>query len=590
MFVVTNFDFDLFISTDQSLHDKLAETATKIARRNFEWRYITFVIFNSTVMYGAEKLLQSYEKSQIIGKGLFYPSFAEETRQYVLFGTDIMNIKKMLEWMRQHQFDNTGKHIIVCDSDKNQNCDEKEIVTILWNLKITNVVFLKNGNSKDEVVGYTYFPLEKDCYSMIPTKLENIEACFDNDTYCDHMFPMKLKNLNRCPITVSIYVQIPYMSVVNGKSTGADGDLLRIISEGLNATLQLMTPRRGQGWGKLEEDGSWSGSLADVNDDVANFSMTSAAITLSRFSQFQMSIDYYTTKLVWITHSAFLQPSSLKLLYPIQTSTQIALVLSFLLVILCAILFKFKFWINIMRTLKLGPIRANIVFYSWLIFMGLPMARLPTHQALLSIVTLWIWYCFMIRTIYQVCLVSVLQSNYYYPELNTIEEAHEANYPFGGGGALREFYIDQPLVYDNWIIVNTTDIIPTLFELAKGKKFVLAMNMECAMTLIRLRNLNAHILPQRLITSPTVIFFKKFSPLVPSVDQVLRRLIEFGFADKTYKDHVFTKFAPQPTDTNDPINVEHYKGCYLILIFGWTVSALFFFCELGYSVIYKYYR
>ncbi|XP_053603844.1 uncharacterized protein LOC128671419 [Plodia interpunctella] len=532
------------------------------------------------MLHGVENLLRLYDKSYIIGRGSFYPPFAEKTRQYILFGCNVTDIVMILDWMRHHQFDNTGKHIVVCESQDEQQCDETDAVQILWDHKITDVVFLKN-DYKDEVLGYSYFPLVDGCNSVKPIKLNNLDSIYAE------IFPMKLRNLQKCPLTVSIYQQVPYMTVVDGITIGADGDLLRIIIDALNATLRIMNPHKGSGWGYLDEDGQWMGSLGDVYNDLANFSMTSGALTLSRFSYFQLSIDYYSAKLIWITHPAPLQPSSLKLLYPIQAWTQTAMIMSFLFVGVVAMFVRSRFWAKICRKTRLKPPRVSIVFYSWLICMGLPLIRLPTHQGILTIVILWIWYCFMIRTIYQVCLIPVLRSNYYYADLDTIQDAFYANYPFGGGISLRDYYIDDPLLFDNWQVIETANIIPSLFDVANGKKFVLAMSGENAITLIRTKNLQVHILKEKLISTPTVIFFKKFSPLVLPINNVLRPLIESGLVDKLYKDYM-KKLQPQEMGTTGPINSEHYKGCYLILMAGWVTSFACFIFEILYAKYYEF--
>ncbi|XP_026755689.2 uncharacterized protein LOC113515628 [Galleria mellonella] len=580
MFVATESNLNGILPSEQYTWTKLAKSAAKIAFHNFDWRYVTLVIFNSSMFYGVQTFISSYERSQIIVNDFVYLRHTRKTQQYVLFSADITEIMNTLDWMKSQKFDNTGKYLIICESEIDARCDEEEAANVFWSHKIINVVFLKHKSRSKEINGYVY-NFNEDCHTIKPYKLNTLNTCLNiNETKCSQMFPVKLTNLHRCPIIVSTFVRPPYMNIVDGKPKGADGDLLLLIADRINATLVMMTPRRGNGWGSLRKDGNWTGSLADVYDNFANFSMTSAAVTLARFTHFQMSIDYHSTKIVWITHRASLKSSSLKLIYPFQLSTQVAVLISFTFVIFCAVFMRSQFWRRFNQSMNLYKPRYGVIFYSWVICMGLPATKLPVNRSAMSIVILWMWYCIMLRTVYQAFLMQVLQKNYYFKEFETIEEAYAAHYRFGGGLALKDYYIDYPLVYDRWNEVNISDIIPVLYKLSDGLQFVIAMNMETAITIIRNHNIKARILSQKVVISPAVIFFKKFSPLVKPVNRVLRRLIESGFSDKSYKDHVNLKISRNIKNAHQPITTDHYTGCYVILLFGWILSIILFIVEL----------
>ncbi|KOB72673.1 Ionotropic receptor [Operophtera brumata] len=558
---------------------ELSLSATQIALLNFEWHYETLVLFNSTLWCGVEMFLKSYKKNTIVGKGTFFPKFAENTKQYVLFVLNVADMVQVLKWMQKHEFDNTGKCIIVCQSQDIDECDEKKAVKVLWEHKITNVVYLKSVEG--EVVGYTYFPLnDTDCKTDVPVKLTNLDSCF-NETHrkiCCDIFSIKLKNFNNCPLIASSFIQQPYMNIKNGVPSGANGDLLGILAEGLNASLRVITPRIGDGWGRLEKDGTWSGSLADVYYDYANLSITSAALTLARFSHFHMSIDYNSASVVWVTNPPKKMPSSLNLTHSFQLRALIALSICFLIVVICSLMLRSRLWYFYSRVIEGTRPRISVVFYSWMICMGLPSTRLPTKPAYMYMVLLWMWLCIFIRTFYQVSLITVLQANYYFREFETIDDVLDAGYPLGGGAALKDYFIDYPIVYNKWIHLNTVDIIPMMRSVSKGYEFVLAMNMETAQAIISEEKINVHILPQKVVTSPTVIFFKKFSPLAASVNRILVNLVESGFS---YKLHEFyTAKVNETENTLEPINIDHYTGCYVVLILGWLISFIFFVGEI----------
>lgn len=546
------------------------------------------VYFNSTLYFGVEIFQRSYKKSIVIGRNTFYAKIAKQTRQYVLFGSSLTNIVHALQWMRDHEFDNTGKYIIICQSLVTQECDEVLAIKVLWEHKIINVIFLKS--LANEVVGYSYFPLNNSlCINDEPVRLASLTSCLNAIDYqesCD-LFPMKLKNFNKCTLTISTFIHPPYMEIKNGIPSGTDGDLLLLIAEKLNASLTMMTPKIGDGWGWMNKNGSWAGSLSDILNDLANFSMTSAALTLSRFSNFQLSRGYNSEYVVWITHSAEKIPSSLKFTYPFQANARIVLGISFAVVVLCSSVFQSKFYLKLIHKLKLERPQSSVIFYSWMVCMGMgvPKRILPKKTVLLNIVLLWIWYCFLVRTFYQVSLISVMKTNYYFEEFDSIDDAIDEKYLFGGGAALRDYYIDYPAVYDNWKDVDTSEIIPTLRKISDGKEFVLAMSMMTARTVIWKEKIKVHMLPRKVVTSPTVVFFKKYSPLADVVNVLLDRLHESGFSEKFFKDYAPVR-SKEDEKSLESIRLEHYTGCYAVLITGWVVSFLLLVGEFFFPKIF----
>ncbi|XP_063619841.1 uncharacterized protein LOC134792495 [Cydia splendana] len=199
-------------------------------------------------------------------------------------------------------------------------------------------------------------------------------------------------------------MQVPFMSLESGLSgtpEGADGDLLLLIADALNATLKVMTPYWGSGFGQLNNHGYWSGSLADVYYDLANFSMTSSCITLTRSRDFHMSTNYYSINIVWVTHPAIPLPAWQRLMRPFQIIARISLVVTFLFVILVAVFLKSKYWTKIStRIITAARPHKSFLFKAWATFMGMPMTTLPSKPACMTIFLLWVYYCFMIRTFY----------------------------------------------------------------------------------------------------------------------------------------------------------------------------------------------
>lgn len=575
-------DYYLSSSTNDNLN--LGDEAVKVALQNFNLQYTTFLYFNTTFFYGVELFLRVFGHKVVVNRGHFRPTLTRKLSQFVIFGSDTSEVEQFFNVIKEYEMDNTGKFIIICQSTDVLDCDERTLTRMLWDYKVVNVVIIKTETSK--AVCYTYYPIADDvCNNTSPVKLEKGRYV---RTSFGAVFEMKFKNLHLCPLIGSTFIQTPYMNLVFGKPVGADGDLLRMIAEGLNTSLEMMTPHRGDGWGWREPNGTWMGSLADVDEEIANFSMTSGAVTLTRFSDFQMSLNYYTSNVVWVSHVAPVQNEALKLMHPFRAYSRIALIVSFLIVVICAFFVKSWFWTYMCRTSNADTPSKSVVFYAWMVCMGQSLIKMPTKSSFLQMTMLWVWYCFLIRTAYQVYLISSLKGKFYEKDFETIEDVINAEYLFGGGPALKDYYSEYPSVYDNWVNIDTADIIPTVLNISQGMKFVIAMNSDTAKMVIRKHAASLHILPQKVVTSPTVIFFKKFSPLVESFNVMLSRLISSGFPSKLHQIYTSVKKIDHGGEEGETLQIVHFTACYLILISGWVVSFIFFIVEFYFGRYYQH--
>lgn len=580
-------DLDLsLLSSNLSVEEHLMESAAKIAFNNFQWRFITLLFFNTTLLYGAEHFLKIYNKSVIVGHGECDTPFAQHTKQRVLVGTDNNNIELILSWMQKREFDNTGKHIIICLSDYKEDCDESEAMRIFWHFKVINVVFMRRAFNERDIIGYTYQPLgDSRCDAGLPVRLNNLDNCdvITNEANCK-MYPEKIRKLHGCTLTVTTFEQPPYMYLkTKPKVTGSEGDLLWLLQEGLNATFKIMTPQRSDGWGIRMPDGSWVGALGDVYDDAANFSLTSSMITYSRFQHFDMSIYYNFVHIGWVTCQAQLEPSLLKLLHPFGKFTGIAITTTYIFVIAAALFTKTKLWAKFSSQTNMDRPRNSVIFYSWMICMGSPTPKLPKKRILLVMVYIWVWYTFLIRTVYQAALINSLKRTVYLSNYDTLEAAIDDGFQFGGPMSVREYYADHPTIFNQWTDLDISEMDSTMVKLSEGFKFVQALNLEFVDTFHqRIKKRKIHVLPQKIVVSPTVMYFKKFSPLVKTFNRVLRWLVETGFTIKLYDD--YANFAiSKDTETNKPLTLEHFKGCYVILFTGWIVSFVILLCESVFS-------
>ncbi|XP_047022403.1 uncharacterized protein LOC124631827 [Helicoverpa zea] len=581
-----NHTLEHFVTEDPA--SELGILAAKVAYYNFEWRFLTIVMYNTVQAIGLNTFLMHYEKSVIVKLGRFLPARRSAVPQMIIFGEDASEISSTIRWTVRAKYDSNGKFIIIC-AHLEQECDELKIFQTLQSLYMFNAVVLKTSNKTKESLAYSYdFLSEGKCKNSIPYKVNLTTDCF-NDNCFKNLYPERLSNFRKCPLIMSTVEQPPFMYLHNltSKPTGIDGDIMELVADMLNATLHLKPPYDGADSGHFANN-NWTGSLGDIYNNHSHASVCSAPITSGKYGNFQISFTYYSMDIVWATRLPAQQAPWQKLLHPLNIYIRIILLLMFICIIFMNTFCKtnaFKVISKIRDFFKIAPPKYSLLFYSWVVFLGVPILRTPERRSFVVTVYTWIWFCFIMRSAYQAALMNSLKNPAYLDNLKTFQEVLKENYPFGGLDSLKEYYIDDRAIYDKWKVVELKNLDKTLDDILEGSTdFVLASNKEFIKHHIMKYNgtKQLQIIPQKIVNSPTVVYFKKFSPLVPPMNFALRIAFEAGFIQRTYVrylDHDKKLLQRLRSKQAEPLSMEHFAGCFVLLVLGWFVSLTYFAVE-----------
>lgn len=571
---------------DSEVIVNLGTLAAKIAYYNFRWRFVTLLIFNTMAHIGVESFLTTYDKSAYLKFGKWLPKHRIHVPQFVVFGQDSSELSEMVQWLVQSKYDNTARFIVVCVNPI--KCDEQEIFQTLTRFYVVNVIFAKATENSTEPSLFSYYPiLPGKCRNTKPYRIK-LSNCTEDVCY-KNMYPEKFMNLHKCPFVVSTLEQPPFMYLRNGVNgtlevSGADGDLLNAISDILNATLYVRTPDDGE-WGSFENN-NWTGSFGDIFNKRAHVSLCAAPLTPQLHGNFVISQPYATLDMVWAARLPTQKPEFEKLINPLKIMTRIALLLVFAIIIMTNGFLKTKLWHNFRRVLNIGPTNASLFFYSWLVFFGMPLMRLPSNGALRFIVASWIWFCFVIRTAYQAALVGSMKSKLYEDYLDNFEDVIRHKYPYGGIGTLRDYYSEDEMVIANWVYVKFNKAYGVLDSLLNGSSdFVIALNKEYIIEHLMKFNgtLHVQIIPEKIVNSPAVLYYKKFNPLRAPIDRILSILIAGGIIDGIYSDHLDRGnyfFHHEEATYAEPLTMHQISSSLAILFIGWSFSIIYFFVEV----------
>ncbi|XP_063533131.1 uncharacterized protein LOC134743558 [Cydia strobilella] len=564
----------------------MSKIAAKIAFYNFEWRYVALVMFNNINLVGIASFLSHYKQSVVVKMGKIIPYHRAVIPQFVLLGQTSSELAGMLQWLAQNQYDTNGKFVILCYSTEDNTCNEKEIFEMLSSVLIVNVLFIKGslGDEEPTVLSY-FFILPEKCMNSEPVKL-NISLNCPNDTCFKSAFPEKFSNMYQCPFIVSTFEQHPFMYLSNDSAPqGKDGDLLTLVVDILNASLVIITPKEGSDGGKLVNN-NWTGSLGDVFNGLAHASMCSSPLSPTKYANFQISFTYSSIDLVWVTGLPALKPAWEKLLYPFEMTLRVIIFFLFIGIILTNTFTKTRAWRKAICALRISPPKSNLLFYSWIIFMGLPIVRMPSKPSLLIVTGLWIWASFIIRTVYQAELVNIMKQPIYEEPFETYQDVLATKKPFGGLSIYKEYYSDDKYVYENYIEKSLSEARQTTDRISNGSfDFMIAMKKESIyFRLMEFKGTRqVQIIPNKIANSPTVMFFKKFSFLATPVSRILSVTLEGGFSQKMYS-RIFARansfLRHSKNQGPAPLRLEHFMGSFIILLAGWILSAIFFAVEV----------
>ncbi|XP_068631449.1 uncharacterized protein [Battus philenor] len=567
---------------------KLGEIAAKIGYYNFEWRFVTLVIFNIQTPYVVNAFLNKYNQSVILKQSKYLSSRRVQfhTSQFILFGQQASEISDTLKLLMESMSDRSGKFIIICVSTEDELCDEKQVFLTLSRLYIPNIVFLK-GDAENSVRIYSYwFMRPEQCPGHEPYEIEFERSCKDGLCY-KSIFREQLANFQRCPLTVSTFEQPPFMLLNNstGSPSGIDGEMLTLLTDILNASLVIVTPTEGAEWGAYENF-NWTGSLGDVYNNRSAASMCSIPLTSDIYGNFQISFTYNTMDIVWSAKLPLLKPAWEKLLRPLKFYPRLILIFMFMVIIFMNSFTKTRRWNNIRKVFNASPPTINLFFYSWTIFLGMPVLRMPSKRNFIALVYLWIWFSFIIRSCYLAALKDSLKHSAYENKLTSINDVLSKKFPIGGPESLKAFYSEDSQIFDDWMPINFSNTFDILDEITKGESnFVLAFNKEVILEYLKQFNgtRKLQIIPQKIVNSPSVIYFAKHSPLAKPISRVLKICVEAGFLEQVYNrrtDYLRSQSFDKVSHQYEPMNLKYFAGTIGLLILGWFLSIIFFIVEV----------
>ena len=301
---------------------------------------------------------------------------------------------------------------------------EEKKFHVFWKFYALNVnlIFI----DIDKVIKMTTFtPFTENKCDNVESKVINFYDADQSIWKSQEIFPLKLKNFHRCPIKLSTFHYPPGTIVDDLFVSGHDIDLLREISKILNFTLQIHVLNELMPWGFLTENGTSGGVMKKVINKEVDIGIGTYFLTKTR-AKFMEYSEYSDSKIVLVIPPGKPLNAFEKLFHPLKFTTWIALIFTILIgVFVIFIVGKTK---KSVKMFVFGEKTGNPYMNMLSIILNGQQPVQPRKNFSRFLLTIFVIFCIIIRTIYQASLFQFLQSDQKHGEIKTVDELIERGF------------------------------------------------------------------------------------------------------------------------------------------------------------------
>lgn len=343
-------------------------------------------------------------------------------------------------------FDNyhsSGRHTIILNSSStSKQISLKTLFKNLWSSNITNVVVLSNIDNNRSIEIYTYFPFhEENC--------DRIESTILTKFYLDNppdkniiLFPNRLTNFHNCSVKVGTFDVKPYIieEPENNKIkfSGIEARLVQIVSQKLNFNIVYQSPTNNVQWGFIRQENS-TGLMKMIQTKEVDLGVACIALSPPRSQYLQSGVPHCISKILFAIPDGRLYTPLEKIVRPLETDTWFALGFS-LISFICSTILIHR---SSQHHLKMKPV---LIINILNMLFGGSNPNPPRQNYARILLFWWIYFSFLIRTIYQGLLFKYLQHDQRWPRLETISDAEKEGLTFYMVDVAERYFTHSPEV------------------------------------------------------------------------------------------------------------------------------------------------
>lgn len=561
--------------------DRIIDCAIDIANNNFNYVQITVVLSKDVEGKFVDHFLKSYKGTVILET----KKEGQSPTQVVVLGDSYKSFLKILSKLKPDLKGRTllsgGAKFLILLLGNDRKIER--ITKILWSYHATDALIITN-DYKNRTAINTYFPYKDylNCQNTEPTVLSYWKGNDKQRSQTRNMYLDKVKNMHGCPLYISTNKLYHPATEQKIPLEIIKKEMIRLLRDIMNFTPIIST----RDYVSIDSDRAknWSDSLNDVIAGLANISTCSIPLGIDRIGLLGYTMPYFRVRLAWLAPPIGTGPVWWRLLSPLN---------GYLWLILLVILF---FVTSLPFALKLKTVKKfthrhfrnihllqGVVFRIWGVMLGQPIRVAPRRFRDFYIISIWVWFTFVVRSAYQSVLIGALKTDTIVGAFTELKETIDEGYRFGGRGGILAHFDYDPLIREGFEIIPEDRFEGVFQDVIEGRsKFVLATSLEYSWAYCfahgKKENECGHVLPDSIMTVPLVVWMKCYSPFVWQLDSWIPRFIESGLLEKNSvtKPPCCMLKSLEPT----ALNRHQTLSCFLCLFLGYAISFAVFCLEL----------
>jgi hypothetical protein len=563
--------------SNRSKEYAVIDCALDIANHNFDFRLRTAVLYEGVENHFVNIFLKDFHGAVVTDA----KSDVAPPKQVVIllesFQSFIKIIAKLKPDLRGISLLNSGANFLIVFQKNPKRI--KRITSILWSYYVLNVVII-SLDARNNTVLHNYKPFQDNlhCQTTQPILLG-----FCNRTkYKSDLYPDKMRNMQGCPLYISTNkLYHPNMEQKNPLQIIKKA-IVRQLRDIMNFT-PIISMRD---YVSVDSDRAknWSDSLSDVLTGRSNISISTVPLGVDKTGFLDYSMPYFKVRLAWIAPPVAPGPVWWKLLWPLNGYL-------WLFLMAVTVFVKSLPFISQLKPVKIFCRRYfrnfdkmhSVEFRLWGMMMGQPIRLAPKRFRDFYVISLWMWFTFVLRSAYQSVLIVALRMDSVVGNFESLKEAVGEGYKFGGRAGILTHFEHDPMIKDGFEIIPEDKFNDVFQDVINGRtKFVLATSLEYAwaycLALGKKEDACGHLITDSIMTIPLVVWMRNNSPFAKPLSVWLPRLIENGLLEREVA--LNPTFLVVKSSEESALTSQQTASCFLCLLLGIIMSTIVFLLEM----------
>lgn len=474
--------------------------------------------------------------------------------------------------------------------------ETRELLDIVRESKIFhfNIIY---ENEQKEIVIETFMPFTSTTCDFTNLAIINkfINGKFERTSV--DFFPNKIPSIFGCPVKVATAINAePYVLIKKHQNGtfevgGRDIKLLEVIADKLNFKI-VYSHIEDEGY--LFSNGSAGGILKRLLDNETEIIIADFWLKANRLKFFKALTAYSFENLILVIPPGREYESYEKIILPLSKTTWI-----YLLAVLGTGIFVILIIKKCPTEVKhfvFGTKVRNPYFNLLINLIGGVQHKLPRRNFARFILTNFVIFSLVIRTVYLGSYFNVLHSHKGHPEIQSIDEMLRKKFTMVMLPVYNDLYSEDSKVLENTeLAYSSEENLKIMEEVATFRQNTAVLGGQSHITYLNQlnsmsddpekRKIIHHICKERLMVFSSVIYATKHFYLSDSFDSVIEILKASGLIDYWHKQSFIKENYQKRVDGNsrrEVIKFKHVKGPFQILFISFIVATTIFWFECFY--------